>query len=206
MTTKVSRPVRGRRASPRSSKGLRTAEETRNDLIEALLRLLARGSVAGVSVRQIAAEAGVNHGLVHRYFGSKEELVRQAVGRISARVHGEQAREGGLSAASFAVFRKDPVLPLVVARACLDGPHDLLSLAAPPPERLETLTAPLRAALEKLGLAGEIDAHVLNALGTAALLGWFVFRPLLAAGYGLPPHADDRVAALLERLDALLAG
>ena len=182
-----------------------SAAATKEQLLDALLEMLAERSVAGLSVREIAREAGVNHGLVHRYFGSKEELVRQAVARLSARAHSAQAERRGLSAASFDAFRDDPLVPLVVARACLDGPHDLLALAAPPPERLEQLVAPLRAQLARLGLTGAVDPYLINALGTAALLGWFVFRPLLAAGYRLPPNADDKLAALLARLDALLS-
>ena len=41
---------------------------------------------AHCSVKVIAAEAGVNHGLVHHYFGSKEGLYAALV---------EQLREGG---------------------------------------------------------------------------------------------------------------
>ncbi len=203
MTTTVSRGARKPRRKP-AKPVIRGAEDTRTALMDALVRLLARGSVAGLSVRHIAAEAGVNHGLVHRHFGSKEELVRATIARLSARVHAEQAAGGGMSASSFEGLRQRPEVALVVARACLDGPHDLLALAAPPPERIRELTAPMRRALGKLGFAREGDAAVLNALGTAALLGWFVFRPLLASGYDLPADADARLAALLKQLDALL--
>ena len=36
---------------------------------------IAAHGVDGVSVRQIAAKAGVNHALVHRYFGAKDDMV-----------------------------------------------------------------------------------------------------------------------------------
>jgi AcrR family transcriptional regulator len=39
-------------------------------------RLFAERGYAGVSVRDIAAEAGVNHGLIHRHFGAKEGVLR----------------------------------------------------------------------------------------------------------------------------------
>ena len=38
------------------------------------------------------------------------------------------------------------------------------------------------------------------------LVGWFVFRPLLARGYGLPEDADMQVGRLVRGLDALLTG
>jgi len=46
--------------------------------LDAAERLLVREGVAGISTRQLAREAGQNHGLVHYYFGSVDELLLQA--------------------------------------------------------------------------------------------------------------------------------
>jgi len=184
-----------------SSGKVRGAAATKEALIAAFLRLVAERGVSAVSVRDVAAAAGVNHGLVHRHFGSKDGLVRAALARSAERVHAD-ARPG-LSARSFAVLRENPLLPVVVARTCLDGPRDLLKLAAPPPARLAELVAPMRRLLAALGL--DVDAHVANALGSAALLGWFVFRPLFEKGYGLPKKADKEVERLVAALDRLLS-
>jgi TetR/AcrR family transcriptional regulator, repressor for neighboring sulfatase len=198
-STANSRKRRPRAAAP--TPGARGAEATRAALVRAFVRLCAERGVASVSVRQVAAAAGVNHGLVHRHFGSKEGLVRAALLDVTARVY-DEARPG-LSARSMAAFAEDPLLPRLVARLCLDGPEDLLAGAAPPPARLAALVAPMARLLEHLRLP--VDAHVANALGTCALLGWHVFRPLLERGYGLPADADDEVARLLAAIDALLA-
>ena len=48
---------------------------TRQVILAAARDLFAAHGVDGVSVRRIAAEAGVNHALVHRYFGAKDEMV-----------------------------------------------------------------------------------------------------------------------------------
>ena len=48
---------------------------TRQVILAAARELFAAHGVDGVSVRQIAAKAGVNHALVHRYFGTKDEMV-----------------------------------------------------------------------------------------------------------------------------------
>jgi AcrR family transcriptional regulator len=44
-------------------------------LIEATIVLLKTHTVSEISVRQVAHEADVNHGLVHSYFGSKSGLL-----------------------------------------------------------------------------------------------------------------------------------
>ena len=54
--------------------------------LDAAERLLAREGAAGISTRQLAREAGQNHGLVHYYFGSVDELMLQTLERFTARV------------------------------------------------------------------------------------------------------------------------
>jgi AcrR family transcriptional regulator len=179
-----------------------TAEETKSALIDALLRLLTSRGIGAVSVRDVAAMARVNHGLVHRYFGSKEGLLREATRRVSTRLLESSRTEKGLGARWYELLRREPELAVIVARCCLDGPHDLLSEMAPPPAELAEIVRPLREALERMGLGGEVDPYLVNAFFTSALLGWFVFRPLFEAGYRLPRRADDRLAKLLQLLDA----
>jgi AcrR family transcriptional regulator len=55
------------------------SNETRQRIIEATVRVLARDGYAAASVKDIANEAGVAPGLVHYYFKTKEELVAAAV-------------------------------------------------------------------------------------------------------------------------------
>jgi AcrR family transcriptional regulator len=183
-----------------------SAEKTKEALIDAVIRLLGRRSVADISVRDIALEAGVNHGLVHRYFGSKERLIREAFVRTNASVHRSHLDRapGSVTSWSFDLLRRRPELARVVARCCLDGPRDVLELAGPPPERHASYLRPIRAALRRAGLEGRIDPAVVNAAGAAALLGWVVFRPLLEAGYKVPRDADDQMALLASLLDSTL--
>ncbi len=58
--------------------------------LDAAERLLVREGAAGISTRQLAAEAGQNHGLVHYYFGSVDELLMQTLERFSGRVMDRQ--------------------------------------------------------------------------------------------------------------------
>lgn len=60
-----------------------SAEEA---LLDAAERLLAEVGHAGITTRRVAEEAGVNHGLVHYYFGSNENLMVHALERFTDRL------------------------------------------------------------------------------------------------------------------------
>jgi AcrR family transcriptional regulator len=55
-------------------------------LLDAAERLLVEVGYAGITTRRLAAEAGVNHGLVHYYYGSLENLLVQVLERFTARM------------------------------------------------------------------------------------------------------------------------
>src|SRR5688500_14925093 len=54
--------------------------------LDAAERLLLSTGYAGISVRRLAEEAGANHGLVHYYFGSMEELFLRVLERFTLRL------------------------------------------------------------------------------------------------------------------------
>ena len=59
-------------------------------LLDAAERLLVERGHAGITTRRLAAEAGVNHGLVHYYFGSIENLLLRALERFTERLVARQ--------------------------------------------------------------------------------------------------------------------
>lgn len=70
-------------------------EATQRALQDAALRLMERnGVLAGLNLREVAAEAGVNRGLVYHYFGSRRELLRASLSR-SARKRFTDVTEAG---------------------------------------------------------------------------------------------------------------
>lgn len=75
-------------------------EDRRRQLGEAALRCIVKHGNAGVSVRQIAAEAGVTQGLITHHFGEINELVAYAFDIMS---------EGVLQAVTRAVDETEPV-------------------------------------------------------------------------------------------------
>ena len=92
-------------------------EDRRNDLVDATLRCIAEHGHAGVSVRRIAAEAGVSAGLVNHHFDGIETLVAAAyekqstdlLATVMTSVERETAPRRRLSAYFAAIF-SDAVL------------------------------------------------------------------------------------------------
>jgi AcrR family transcriptional regulator len=69
---------------PRARFRREAPEDRRRQLGEAALRCIVKHGNAGVSVRQIAAEAGVTQGLITHHFGEINELVAYAFDIMSA--------------------------------------------------------------------------------------------------------------------------
>jgi len=59
---------------------------TEETFLDAAERLLVSVGYAAVSARRLAEEAGANHGLVHYYFGSMEELFLRVLERFTDRL------------------------------------------------------------------------------------------------------------------------
>lgn len=68
------------------------AQERIRHIIEASAAVLARDGYAGTSMKDIAREAGVAQGLIHYYFGSKEDLVLAVVRQACAEMLEETRR------------------------------------------------------------------------------------------------------------------
>jgi AcrR family transcriptional regulator len=59
-------------------------------LLDAAERVLVEVGYAGITTRRLAEEAGVNHGLVHYYFGSVENLLVRVLERFTQRLIARQ--------------------------------------------------------------------------------------------------------------------
>ncbi|HZI92502.1 MAG TPA: TetR/AcrR family transcriptional regulator [Thermoleophilaceae bacterium] len=67
-----------------------TRAETEDAFLDAAERLLIELGYSGISTRRVAEEAGANHGLVHYYFGSMENLFVRVLERFTARLIARQ--------------------------------------------------------------------------------------------------------------------
>ena len=77
--------------------GIRPREDRQELILDAVLRLLADHGIAGVSIRSVAREAGVAHGLVGYYYDDKVGLIGAALRKISEQDDALLAPDPGLS-------------------------------------------------------------------------------------------------------------
>jgi AcrR family transcriptional regulator len=180
---------------------------TRKRIPAAARDLFARRGVDGVSVRQIAAAAGVNHALVHRYFGTKHEMVGEILAG-EATAMSAMARPEADTVTSLAALREvfGYVLTggrtslLLMLRAAIDGLAPERILDGSPLRPLDVLAR----WLEQQSLdASETDPRVVAMVLGAALMGLASVQPMLTAGVGL--ESEDP-AALLKRCVDVLVG
>lgn len=81
-------------------------EQTTAAILDAAEKLFAGRGFTAVSVRDIAAEAGVSHALVHRYFGSKQDVYRAMLARREDVIRDAAPSEGDLLEASSLMLRE----------------------------------------------------------------------------------------------------
>ena len=73
-----------------SDQGAEVRPETESRFLDAAERLLVEVGYAGVTTRRLGEEAAANHGLVHYYFGSMEELFVRVLERFTDRLVARQ--------------------------------------------------------------------------------------------------------------------
>ena len=126
-----SEPVMTRRQPGRPPADARP--EARDKLLDAASRLFAERGAGEVSLRTVAAEAGVTPAMVHYYFGGKEGLydamLERTFGKVLTRVRALAAREADASAPRdrlmaileviVSTFAADPWVPTLVVREVL---------------------------------------------------------------------------------------
>jgi AcrR family transcriptional regulator len=169
--------------------------------------LFATHGPASVSVRDIAAAAGVNHALVHRHFGSKQEVLRavleQAGHEMAAIVETLPTVHAGLDALLTASVERE-MYWRTLARAILDGENPQgLQRDFP---TIRQLIALLDKERQQTGPETEasspasLDARVVIGTLSALMLGWVVFEPYLLHATGLEKDERQQVRAQVAQM------
>ena len=175
---------------------------TELSLEAAALRLLKKnGVLAGLNLREVAEEAGVNRGLVYHYFGSRQHLLRSALRRDTKKWLGKDVSLPNLP------FRQR----IVQMFRGLSGHEATIRLATL--LTLDGVDSPRFSPLKKRRLAdfkqdikdGEIEPDtdleallvVIAALGN----GYMTSRRGLGKEFRIPlKELDERVYAILDRM------
>jgi AcrR family transcriptional regulator len=152
-------------------------------VLESAADLFAERGPAATSIRDIAAGSRVNHGLIHRHFGSKDRLVAAVLDHLGQHLAGLLDAKADGSAIGEAVDRQLRVL----ARTSLDG-YSIGKLQS----RFPTMELLLESARARHST--ELGARLAAAHTVALQLGWCLFGDFLRASTGLE-DLDDRTFA-----------
>ena len=174
-------------------------------ILEAAAELFGREGPETVTVRAIAARAGVSHALVHRYFGSKQDLYLAVLWRDDRGILSAAAGTDDLMDAVRVMLQEGlshqlPYLRLIAHSALHDVPFEESIGRFPAIERLVELAeiqadaatqpAPCVALKPRLAVAGAI----------ALFLGWAATAPWVAKAAGLGTMDEEDVEDGLDRI------
>jgi TetR/AcrR family transcriptional regulator, repressor for neighboring sulfatase len=181
--------------------------EGRHEVAQAAIRaaasLFAETNPSKVSVRQIAARAGVSHALVHRYLGSKEEILREvlALNREEADAYWAKKHSSGDVDCAF-----DASLPPVrYVRTAMRAVLDDVELRAedvrlPHADRMLELARTKK--LARRDTDAGFDVRILFSAATAMAAGMAVAEDFFLAQSGLEDAERKDVRAEVSRLIA----
>jgi AcrR family transcriptional regulator len=186
-------------------------EDRRTLIVEAAVRVFARKGYHAARVGDIAAEAGVAHGLLYHYFDSKEKLLEtifretwsELLGALEqverdVRPAGEQFRQ--VAAILLRSWRRDPDLVRVLVREVARSPQ-----LGGRVDEIGAAFAVLQRIIERGQRAGELRRDV-----DARLAGWIVYGALeeVLTGWvlGTLPSGDDAVAEAERAIAEILSG
>lgn len=164
-----------------AERSTRNRVDSEERLIVAAGELISEVGPRALSVRGVAERAGVNHGLVHHYFGGKDGLLHAAMTRL-VEEHAVFAREqshGNPIPAPLAL-RDDQKYLRAVVRSVLDDEMELAQT-----ELTAGVSVPrtaLEHAVSKKNLEkADVETKALFSIGMAMEMGWAALEPFIFA-------------------------
>lgn len=176
-------------------------DATERALQDAALRLMERnGVLAGLNLREVAAEAGVNRGLVYHYFGSRRELLRASLSR-SARTRFTDVAEAGdlpfrqrMLAFIHTMVRHREAVRLATLLIS-DGDESLRTMP------LRDLTRQRLAEDVDSGDLDDVDLEAVHVATVSLTYGYVLYRERFAHELDIPvTELDDRFNAVADRM------
>ena len=169
-------------------------EEVVAAVLSAASELFAERGPAATSIREVAARAGVNHGLLHRHFGSKRQLLAATLQHLADSA--ATLRDSGAPAERLEAAHELQVR--VMVRSKLDGfPIEELQERFPGMERfLEQV---------RFTVSDEHQARLAAAHAMALQFGWALMAPTLRVAFGLTLSDAEIRAAVAEQIAKIIA-
>ncbi len=183
-----------------STPAVRGRDAVQESILGAAAELFAERGPAAVSLREIAGCAGVNYGLVHRHFGTKDALLRRVLRREANELVQAIAADARNGVPMAVTLTRHDRLVRSLARAALDG----VDLGAVWSERPEA--ARLVDLLAGRGGGSTRERRMTAAAAAALVLGWALLENTLLATFGLADLDRAEARRLLERHIARLQG
>ncbi|MCA2256522.1 TetR/AcrR family transcriptional regulator [Mycobacterium intracellulare] len=153
-------------------------------ILEAATELFAERGPAATSIRDIAARSNVNHGLVFRHFGTKEQLVGAVLDHLGADLSAQLETDTPAEVVQRSLDRQMRVM----ARTVLDGyPAGQLQKRFP---NIATLLDGVRPLYDD-----EVKARLAVANALALQFGWRLFAPVLRSATGIEELTDAELRA-----------
>ena len=168
---------------------------TQEAILRAAAELFAERPPSRVTIRDVAARAGVNHSLVHRHYGTKDNLLRAVMqlGSTDYSKHIDELTDPAEAfRAGFAFAAEGDPVAAATARALLDGtirPRDGQGYPG-----MERHIALLQSAIATRGVESRFPPRVITAAAFALMGGWFLLEESLISSAGLSDMPTRRGA------------
>jgi AcrR family transcriptional regulator len=180
-------------------------EQTTADILDAAEKLFSERGFTAVTMRDIAAEAGVSHALVHRYLGSKEDVYRATLVRSEDLIRSAASDDDELLTAASLMLREGLThqrrYVRLIAHSALHGlSYDRTAGRFSATERLVELA---QAAATAEGAARDpdsVDPRFVVASVVALFIGWISAEDWVLRASGLADLSDEEIVDSLERV------
>lgn len=180
-------------------------EQTTAAILDAAEGLFAERGFTAVTVRDIAAEAGVSHALVHRYLGSKEQVYRDMLARRENVIRDAASEDQDLLAASSlmlreAVFNQRNYVRLIAHSALHGLSYERTIGRFAATARLVELAEQAAADEGASRHPDAPDPRFVIASVVAMLIGWSAAREWVLRATDLGGMSDDEFVHAFERV------
>jgi AcrR family transcriptional regulator len=182
-------------------------KEVMEALTQAASELFGNLGPEAVSVRDVAAKADVNHALVHRHFGTKENLLQAVLDEHARAFRAAMLKEedfGATLVRLFDVATERPAFTMIVAQLLLGGDA---------PNAFVAQEGGLKVLADKVskGKSKQDREQAMTVIAAAASLnlGWHLFAPFIihALDYdGAPDKMETGIREMMRELATKIPG